>query len=202
MSVSSAQSDTKPSQGVKRKSSKKQKDQQQVESVVSSENNTQSLQKQDHEVVSWPTKSQSKILSQLAATGKPKGLERVIQKVHKESKTSFDHSGGLKGFMNHFKVAGKEGSFVNRVEDGNLYDVAAKALEQDTEAETSIFNGEYQFLRYDERLEDFLDSLGMPGKEFGPVFRRSEVRIVMKEPSIKKKDGRWSMTHYDKGSWV
>ena len=38
----------------------------------------------------------------------------------------------------------------------------------------------------------------MPGSEFGPVFRRSNVRITMKPPA-KKKDTRWTMVHYDKG---
>ena len=38
----------------------------------------------------------------------------------------------------------------------------------------------------------------MPGSEFGPIFRKSNVRISMKPPA-KKKDTRWTMIHYDKG---
>ena len=62
-------------------------------------------------------------------------------------------------------------------------------------------SGEFRFDSYDERLEDFLESLDLNGKELGPVFRDSRVRIVMKPP-VKKKDFLWIMTHYDTGEYT
>ena len=70
--------------------------------------------------------------------------------------------------------------------------------------------GEYQFVSYDEKLEDYLDSLGLPGKEYGAIIRTSEVRVVVREPptyasgrkrreSLSGADKKWSVIHYDKG---
>ena len=35
--------------------------------------------------------------------------------------------------------------------------------------------GEFNFVSYDERLEDYLDSLELNGRELGPVFRSAQV---------------------------
>lgn len=70
--------------------------------------------------------------------------------------------------------------------------------------------GEYQFVSYDEKLEDYLDSLGLPGKEYGAIVRAAEVRVVIREPptlasgkkrreSLSGSDKKWSVIHYDKG---
>ena len=70
--------------------------------------------------------------------------------------------------------------------------------------------GEYQFVGYDEKLEDYLDSLGLPGKEYGAIVRAAEVRVVIREPptlasgkkrreSLSGSDKKWSVIHYDKG---
>ena len=70
--------------------------------------------------------------------------------------------------------------------------------------------GEYQFVSYDEKLEDYLDSLGLPGKEYGAIIRTAEVRVVVREPptyasgrkrreSLSGADKKWSVIHYDKG---
>ena len=75
--------------------------------------------------------------------------------------------------------------------------------------ENSIL-GEYQFVSYDEKLEDYLDSLGLPGKEYGAIIRTAEVRVVVREPptyasgkkrreSLSGADKKWSVIHYDKG---
>ena len=81
--------------------------------------------------------------------------------------------------------------------------------------------GEFNFVSYDERLEDYLDSLELNGRELGPVFRSAQVsnklleisqsimphvyisnpkkvRVVMKPPE-KRKDFLWIMTHFDTG---
>ena len=71
--------------------------------------------------------------------------------------------------------------------------------------------GEYQFVSYDEKLEDYLDSLGLPGKEYGNIVRAAEVRVVIREPptlasgkkrreSISGSEKKWSVIHYDKGT--
>ena len=73
--------------------------------------------------------------------------------------------------------------------------------------------GEYQFVSYDEKLEDYLDSLGLPGKEYGTIIRAAEVRVVVREPptyasgrkrreSLSGSDKKWSVIHYDKGKYV
>ena len=106
-----------------------------------------------------------------------------------------DEGGGEEGL----EGGGGGGTFKERKE--GLFEVAIKAAKADAEVENvhfRVFHGQFSFHSYDEKLEDFLDSLGMPGTEFGPVFRRSKVRISMKPPA-KKKDTRWTMTHYDKG---
>ena len=56
-----------------------------------------------------------------------------------------------------------------------------------------------------------MDSLGLPGKEYGSIVRGAEVRLVIREPptyaSGRKRRGstagterKWSMIHYDKGT--
>ena len=94
-------------------------------------------------------------------------------------------------------TSGKEGPG----RKSTLFDVAlaAKADSEGENVKLRIFHGQFSFHSYDEKLEDFLDSLGMPGTEFGPLFRRSKVRISIIPPA-KKKDTRWTMTHYDKGA--
>ena len=43
--------------------------------------------------------------------------------------------------------------------------------------------GEFNFVSYDERLEDYLDSLELNGRELGPVFRSAQVPNKLLEVS-------------------
>ena len=62
-----------------------------------------------------------------------------------------------------------------------------------------IFTGTYKFDHYDEKLEDFLESLGLSPIEFGPVVRGAELRVSVRAPYIGSTDRRWTVTHYEKG---
>ena len=63
-----------------------------------------------------------------------------------------------------------------------------------------IFTGTYKFDHYDEKLEDFLESLGLSPIEFGPVVRGAELRVSVRAPYIGSTDRRWTVTHYEKGN--
>jgi hypothetical protein len=43
----------------------------------------------------------------------------------------------------------------------------------------SIFTGTYKFDHYDEKLEDFLESLGLSPIEFGPVVRAAALGSIL-----------------------
>ena len=62
-----------------------------------------------------------------------------------------------------------------------------------------IFTGTYKFDRYDEKLEDFLESLGLSPIEFGPVVRNAELRVSVRAPYVGSTDKRWTLTHYETG---
>lgn len=58
-----------------------------------------------------------------------------------------------------------------------------------------------------------MDSLGLPGKEYGAIIRAAEVRVVVREPptyasgrkrreSLSGSDKKWSVIHYDKGIYL
>lgn len=63
--------------------------------------------------------------------------------------------------------------------------------------EEDIFSGTYVFEKYDDKLEDFLDSLGLPGNEYGNVVRTCNLKVCVKQPSFNQTDKRWTVTHYE-----
>lgn len=59
--------------------------------------------------------------------------------------------------------------------------------------------GSYQLIDYDENLNLFLDSLGINGNEFGSAFRKTKVKIFVREPS--KHNKKWSLIHKEEGNY-
>ena len=51
--------------------------------------------------------------------------------------------------------------------------------------------------RYDDNLEDWLRSCGISPVEFGPAFRRTKVKVMVREPS--KHNRMWSLLHKEEG---
>ena len=66
-------------------------------------------------------------------------------------------------------------------------------------SDVDIFSGTYAFEKYDEHLEEYLDSLGLPGQDLGPVVRQTNVKIMVKKP--KWPDTKWSLTTYEIGNF-
>ena len=62
-----------------------------------------------------------------------------------------------------------------------------------------VFSGNYIFDRYDDKLEDYLDSLGLSGRELGKVVRQTKIRIELKMPK-NIEVGKWTLTTYEKGN--
>lgn len=58
--------------------------------------------------------------------------------------------------------------------------------------------GSYQLESYDGNLEMWLEALGINGAEFGPVFRKTKVKIFVREPS--KHNKKWSLSHKEEGA--
>ena len=57
--------------------------------------------------------------------------------------------------------------------------------------------GSYVLDGYDENLERWLDSMGVNGAKMGPVFRKTRVKIMVKEPS--KYNKKWNWAHREEG---
>ena len=57
--------------------------------------------------------------------------------------------------------------------------------------EEDNFSGTYEFERYDENLEDYLDSLGLPSKDLGDIVRQAKVKIELKMPQAP--DTKWTL---------
>ena len=64
-------------------------------------------------------------------------------------------------------------------------------------SEIDIFTGTYAFDKYDEHLEEYLDSLGLPGPDLGPVVRQANIKINLKKP--RWPETKWSLTTYEIG---
>merc|ERR1711994_486282 len=95
---------------------------------------------------------------------------------------------GIKGALAKHRLGGGNDIDIN-LGDATLaamtnleYDKKDNDKEEEEEEVYGIFTGEYQFVSYDEKLEDYLDSLGLPGKEYGAIIRTAEVRVVVREP--------------------
>ena len=58
-----------------------------------------------------------------------------------------------------------------------------------------IFSGTYEFQRYDDHLEDYLDSLGLMGRDLGRIIRQTRVKVELKKP--RKHDEKWTLTTYE-----
>lgn len=61
--------------------------------------------------------------------------------------------------------------------------------------EPDLFSGTYEFQRYDDHLEEYLDSLGLMGRDLGRIIRQTRVKIELKKP--RKKDEKWTLTTYE-----
>ena len=55
-----------------------------------------------------------------------------------------------------------------------------------------IFSGIYEFQRYDDHLEEYLDSLGLIGRDLGRIVRQTRVKIDLRKPI--KHDEKWTLT--------
>ena len=58
-----------------------------------------------------------------------------------------------------------------------------------------VISGLYEFQRYDDNLEDYLDSLGLIGRDLGEIVRKTRFRIELKVP--KKSDEKWTLVTYE-----
>ena len=71
-----------------------------------------------------------------------------------------------------------------------------KTSEKKTEEKKNdIFSGTYEFQRYDDHLEEYLDSLGLMGRDLGRIIRQTRVKIELKKP--RKPDEKWTLTTYE-----
>ena len=60
-----------------------------------------------------------------------------------------------------------------------------------------IFSGTYHFDKYDDGLEEYLNSLGLSGDELGRIVRTAQIRITLRKPLYP--DTKWSLTTYETG---
>lgn len=65
-----------------------------------------------------------------------------------------------------------------------------------------IFTGIYEFQSFDDNLEEYLESLGLSGRDLGPIVRKTKLKIELKSPQ--NKEEKWSMTQseYSKFSTI
>ena len=85
----------------------------------------------------------------------------------------------------------------NNTKYNNTMDFLLKtALNKSGRASFKI-TGSYILDSYDENLERWLDSMGINGKKMGPVFRKTKVKIMVKEPS--KYNKKWNWAHREEG---
>ena len=61
-------------------------------------------------------------------------------------------------------------------------------------------SGTYEFERFDDNLEEYLDSLGLSGSDLGTIVRQNKIRVEIKRPE--SSDEKWSLTttEYSKNS--
>jgi len=53
-------------------------------------------------------------------------------------------------------------------------------------------SGTYEFERFDDNLEEYLDSLGLSGSDLGTIVRQNKIRVEIKRPE--SADDKWSLT--------
>lgn len=58
-----------------------------------------------------------------------------------------------------------------------------------------IFTGIYEFQSFDDNLEEYLESLGLSGRDLGPIVRKTRLKIEIKSPQ--NKEEKWSMTQHE-----
>ena len=57
-----------------------------------------------------------------------------------------------------------------------------------------VFSGTYEFQRYDDHLEDYLDSLGLAGRDLGRIVRQTPIKIELRMP--RNVEEKWTLiTH-------
>ena len=56
------------------------------------------------------------------------------------------------------------------------------------------------FDKYDENLEEYLDSLGLSGDELGRIVRDAKIRIVLRKPIYP--DTKWTLTTIETGTFL
>ena len=78
------------------------------------------------------------------------------------------------------------------------YSGSRRSSQTGLKAEKDIFTGTYYFDKYDEGLEEYLDSLGLSGSELGQIVRNAKIRITLKKPL--EPDTKWTLTTYETGN--
>ena len=53
-------------------------------------------------------------------------------------------------------------------------------------------SGTYEFERFDDNLEEYLDSLGLSGRDLGTIVRQNKIRVEIKRPESANE--KWSLT--------
>ena len=53
-------------------------------------------------------------------------------------------------------------------------------------------SGTYEFERFDDNLEEYLDSLGLSGRDLGTIVRQNKIRVEIKRPETSAE--KWSLT--------
>ena len=66
-----------------------------------------------------------------------------------------------------------------------------------SDSDVDIFSGTYHFDKYDDGLEEYLNSLGLSGDELGRIVRNAQIRITLRKPLYP--DTKWSLTTYETG---
>ena len=67
-----------------------------------------------------------------------------------------------------------------------------------SDSDVDIFSGTYHFDKYDDGLEEYLNSLGLSGDELGRIVRNAQIRITLRKPLYP--DTKWSLTTYETGT--
>ena len=66
----------------------------------------------------------------------------------------------------------------------------------------SNFTGIYKLEGFDDRLEDFLDSLGLSGEKFGPIIRSAQVVLALRQPNPQSPEKPWSLAQFHYGRFI
>ena len=64
-------------------------------------------------------------------------------------------------------------------------------------AKEDLFTGTYEFQKYDKNLEEYLDSLGLCGRDLGRIVRQTKFKIKLECP--KTPDEKWNLTTFESG---